>query len=180
MTEEKYEEIKKDYVSNIRRYMTEMGGIFPHITVFGKHKEPSEGKDAIVHIQVPGDFMKSEEMKETFMEDVLPKISLKIREMMEPYGVAWTSEAWLRSMEKDDKLPDNWKDLPIKKEILLVSMEFTHKKEAFVYEIKRLGKQVNEDGELVDHVDLIEEQMMSGAEQMSGRFTGLLEKFKGS
>jgi len=55
-------------------------------------------------------------------------------------------------------------------------MEFTNKKEMLIYEIKRNGKQVNEDGDLVDHIDLVE-QNFSDAESMTGRFTGLLEKF---
>lgn len=179
MTEEKYQELKEEYVGNIKQFMTDIGSIFPHITVFGNHKDEEENKDAIVHIQVPEEFMKSEQMKETFVQDVVPKIADKIREKFIPYGVAWTSEAWVRTAQKDQVVPDNWKELPIEKEVLLVSMEFIHKKETIIYEIKRNGKQVNEEGELVDHIDLVEETM-SGAEQMTGRFTGLLEKFKGS
>ena len=178
MTEEKYQELKEEYVGNIKKFMTDLGSMFPHISVFGDHKD-EEKKDAIVHIQVPEEFMKSEQMKETFVRDVVPKIAEKIREKFIPYGVAWTSEAWVRTAQKDQGVPDNWKELPIEKEILLVNMEFTHKKEMVIYEIKRNGKQVNENGDLVDHIDLIEETM-SGAEKMSGRFTGLLEIFRGS
>lgn len=176
MTEEKYEELKEDYIGNIKRVMTELSYILPHISVFGVHKDEEESKDAIVHIQVPDEFMKSEQMKESFVEEVIPKIADKIREKFIPYGVAWTSEAWVRTATKEQGVPDNWKELPIEKEILMVNMEFTYKKELIVYEIKRTGKQVNEDGDLVDHIDLIK-QDFSAAEQMTGRFTGLLEKF---
>lgn len=179
MTEEKYQELKEEYVGNIKQFLTDVGSIFPHISVFGNHKDEEKDKDAIVHIQVPEEFMRSEVMKETFVQDVIPKIAEKIREKFVPYGVAWTSEAWVRTATKDQAVPENWKELPIEKEILLVSMEFTHKKEFIVYEIKRNGKQVNEDGDLVDQIDLIQEDF-SGADGMTGRFTGLLEKFTGS
>ena len=59
MTEEKYQEIKESYIKNIKRFMTDMGGVFPHISVFGSHKDGDE-KDAIIHIPIPDEFMKSD------------------------------------------------------------------------------------------------------------------------
>ena len=177
MTEEKYQELKKEYVNNIKRVMTELGGIRPHITVFGSHiDEKQKDKDALIHIEVRDEFMRSETMKEGFVQVIIPEIAGKIKEMVVPYGVAWTSEAWVRTATKEQGVPDNWKELPIEREILMISMEFTHKKEMLIYEIKRKGKQVNEDGDLVDHIDLIEEDF-SSVEAMTGRFTNLLEKF---
>lgn len=177
MTEEKYEELKKEYVDNIKRVMKELGGIRPHLTVFGKHiDEEKHDKDALIHIEVRDEFMRSEIMKEGFVQEILPEIATKIKEMVIPYGVAWTSEAWVRTATKEQGVPDNWKELPIEREILMISMEFTHKKEMIIFEIKRTGKQVNEDGDLVDHIELVEEDF-SGAEQMTGRFTNLLSKF---
>jgi hypothetical protein len=176
MTEEKYEEIKREYVGNIKRVMNDLGNIVPHITVFGSHKSEEETKDALIHIEVRNEFMRSETMKETFVEEVLPEIANKVKEMFIPYGLAWTSEAWVRSASKEQPVPDDWKELPIDKEVLMISMEFMHKKEMIIYEIKRTGKQVNEEGDLVDHVDLIE-QDYSGAVDVGGRFTNLYKKF---
>lgn len=177
MTEEKYQEVKKEYVDNIKRVMTELGFIRPHLTVFGTHvDEEKQDKDALIHIEVRDEFMRSETMKEGFVQVILPEIAGKIKKLVSPYGVAWTSEAWVRTATKEEGVPDNWKELPIEKEVLMISMEFINKKEMLIYEIKRNGKQVNEDGDLVDHIDLLE-QDFSGAEGMTGRFTGLLEKF---
>lgn len=177
MTEEKYQELKQEYVGNIKRVMTELGFIRPHLTVFGTHiDEEIKEKDALVHIEVRDEFMRSENMKEGFVQEIIPKLASKINKLVSPYGVAWTSEAWVRTATKEQGVPGNWKELPIEKEVLMISMEFTHKKEMLIYEIKRNGKQVNEDGDLVDHIDLIE-QDFSSAEGMTGRFTGLLEKF---
>jgi len=177
MTEEKYQELKKEYVGNIKRVMTELGFIRPHLTVFGTHvDEEKESKDALIHIEIRDEFMRSETMKEGFVQVIIPEIAKKIKDIVVPYGVAWTSEAWVRTATKEQGVPDDWKELPIEREILMISMEFTHKKEMLIYEIKRKGKQVNEDGDLVDHIDLIEEDF-SSVEAMTGRFTNLLEKF---
>lgn len=176
MTQEKYEEIKKGYLENIKAYMLSVGGLFPHVTVFGSHKDGNE-KDAIIHIPIPDEFLKSEETKDKFIDVVLPDVAETVKERFIPYGVGWASEAWVRSTNKDEKVPDNWKDLPIQKEVLFINLQFENKTEAIVYEIKRLGKQVNEDGDLVDHIELIEDMSLTGIENMSGRFLGLLEKF---
>ena len=175
MTEERYLSIKEGYVRNITRFLREQGDIFPHITVFGLHKQDPE-KNAIIHIPIDDEFMQSEERKDTFIDEVVPQLARKIKEEFIPEGVAWTSEAWVREAPKEEGFPDNWQDLPIKKEVLFINMEFENKKEMIVYEIKRLGKQINEDGDMVDNVDIIEQDFSKG-EAGGGRLTGLYEKF---
>ena len=178
MTEEKYQELKEEYVGNIKRVMTELGFIRPHLTVFGKHvDEEKKDKDALVHIEVRDEFMRSENMKESFVQEIIPEIAGKIKKLVSPYGVAWTSEAWVRTAGKEEGVPDNWKTIPIDGEILMVNMDFENKSEMLVYDIKRNGKQVTEDGDIVDHVELIEKDMKE-ASGWGGRFTGLLKKFK--
>ena len=178
MTEEQYVKIKDAYLENIKRYMLSSGSLFAHITVFGQHKD-GDDKDAIIHIPIPDEFMKSEERKDKFMDDVFPEIASTIKKKFIPYGIGWAAEAWVRVLSKDEKMPKDWKSIPIAKEVVLVQLEFKEKKEAIVYEIKRLGKQVNEDGDLVDQIDLIEDPNYSSPESMSGRFSNLYEKFIG-
>ena len=175
VTEEQYQEIKSRHVDHVKRYMTEMGGIFPHLTIYGKRIK--ENEDAIIHIPVPDELMKSEDLKDEFIDTIIPKIAKKIREEFEPYGVAWTCEAWVRTSPKEQGVPEDWKDIPVDGEILMVNIEFENKNEMIVYDVKRTGKQVTEDGDIVDHVDLLERDMKQ-AEGWSGRFTGLLKKFK--
>lgn len=175
MTEERYLDLKAGYINNITSFLKDQGDIFPHITVFGMHKEHTD-KTAIIHIPIDDDFMSSEERKSLFIDEVLPQIAKKIKEQFVPEGVAWTSEAWVRESPVDKEIPNNWKELPIKREVLFINMEFENKKEMIVYEIKRMGKQVNDDGELVDHVELIEQDFSAG-QSAGGRLTGLYEKF---
>ena len=175
MTDERYNDIKEGYLKNIKRFLTEMGDIFPHITVFGLHKSDQD-KSAIIHIPIDEKFMSSEERKDEFIDQVIPEVAKKIKEEFIPEGVAWTSEAWIRESPIDKGIPNDWKKLPIKKEVLFINMEFENRKEIIVYEINRNGKQVNEDGDIVDHVELIEKDL-SGGEAAGGRLTGLYEKF---
>lgn len=175
MTEERYLDLKTGYIKNITRFLKEQGDIFPHITVFGLHKEDQD-KNAIIHIPIDDEFMKSEERKDVFIDQIIPQIAKQIKEQFIPEGVAWTSEAWIRESPVDKEVPNNWKELPIKKEVLFINMEFENKKEMIVYEIKRMGKQVNEDGDIVDHVELIEQDFSAG-QSAGGRLTGLYEKF---
>ncbi len=177
MTDENYQELKEEYVKNLNRFISDHGGIFPHIAVMGSHKDPKEAKDGIIHIQVPDKFLGSEKLKDLFVDQILPKIALKVNEVIVPGAVAWTSEAWLRSVSKDEEVPDNWRELPIQKEVLIISMEFGEKTETLIYEIKRDGKQVNSEGDLVDKVELEALPDLQQAEAVGGRFTGLLKKF---
>ena len=182
MTEEKYIELKDTYLKNIKRYMTEEGGLFSHISVFAEKLECNEdddeaSKNAIIHIPLPDKIANSDEGKEYFITKMLPEIANSLKESFVATGVAWASEAWLRSSHIDDKQPENWKDMPIKKEVLMVSMESAFGNETNVYEIVRSGMKVTEEG-LSDTIELIKDEELSGENlNFEGRFTGLYKKF---
>lgn len=179
MTDQSYQELKKTYLDNITRMMTDMGGMPPHIAIFGVHKDESiDVRDAIIHIEIPSSIMKSDRGKDLFLDKMIPGIATKIRDKITPHGVAWTSEAYLRTAPIDGEVPENWKDLPIQKEVLIINMEFEHVTETLIYEIVRDGQQVTEDGDLVDQIKLQEIEGMKSPEMVSGRFTGLYQKFK--
>jgi len=182
MTEEKYIELKDTYLKNIKRYMTEEGGLFSHISVFAEKLECNEdddeaSKNAIIHIPLPDKIANSDEGKEYFVTKMLPEIASSLKESFITTGVAWASEAWLRSSHIDDKQPENWKDMPIKKEVLMVSIESEFGNETSVYEIVRNGMKVTEEG-LSDTIELIKDEELSGENlNFEGRFTGLYKKF---
>lgn len=178
MTEQEYIEMKNDYMKFVTKFMVENGGLGPSITVLGTHKE--DGLSAVVHVPIPEKFMKNDDSKDEFVDEVLPQIAKKVSEKFNTSAVAWASEAWLRTLEKDkaEEQLANWKELPIKKEVLIISIESAKGNETYVREIVRSGKQVNEEGQLVDHIELMEvpeyNEGISGGE---GRFTGLYQKF---
>lgn len=181
MTPEKYNDIREAYIEHITDLITDMGGLYPHVTVFADQKDPKEGeedKPAIIHIPIPEELIDTDEGKEQFVEGILPDVFATLKEKFIPYGVAWSSEAWMRVIDKTDKIPDNYKDLPIKKEIIIITLETSTKEEIIIYEIKRSGKQVNQFGDFIDKVELILQPEMSAPNSMGGRFSGLFKKFK--
>ena len=181
MTEEQYIELKDRYLTNIKRYMTEEGGLFSHICVFAEkieyNEDDDESRNAIIHIPLPEKIANSDQGKELFVTKMLPEIANSLKESFITTGVAWASEAWLRSSHIDDEQPENWKDMPIKKEVLMVSMESAFGNETNVYEIVRNGMKVTEDG-LSDTIELIKDEKLSGNDlPLQGRFAGLYQKF---
>lgn len=170
-----YDDLKKAYIENIKEYVEENGNMFAHISVFAKHKKGD--RNGIIHIPINGEFLESEESKDKFIDDIVPQIAKKIKEDFTTYGVAWVSEAWIRQTDasKEKTIPQNWKELPITGEVLLISMQFNNRKELITFNIVRNGKQVNDDGDLVDRIELIESDLKS--DSFSGRLSSLYEKF---
>ena len=180
MTEEKYIDLKEGYLKNVKNYMQEEGGLFSHISLFAelKEKDGDDQKESIIHIPIPEKIANSDEGKEYFITKMIPEIASAVKEEFKITAVVWASEAWVRSSKIDDKDAfENWKDLPIKKEVLMVSLESEFGNETNVYEIVRNGMKVTEDG-LSDSIELIKDEQLSGENlKFEGRFTGLYKKF---
>lgn len=176
MTQEEYESLKKSYIAHIQQYIKDVGNLFPHITVFADHiKKTEETKLAIVHIPIADEFMENDETKDYFIKERLPEAFKSIKEEFVPTAVAWGSEAWVRVMNTKEKHPENYKDIPIKKEVIFVSIETENSQETIIYDIKRDGKQVNPDGSITDIIQLTEAEESGIASGASGRFTGLFK-----
>lgn len=176
---EKLQEMKDTYLESIKGYLNSTGGIEPHLTLFAEHKEAERNEEtAIIHVPIPDKFMKDDQGKERFVEEVIPQMAEKLHEKFVLQAVMWTSEAWVRSLPKGQPEPENYKDLPIEKEIVIVIFETTDEKSMQAYDILRQGKQINEKGELTERVELKFDQNLSGSDYPTGRFTGLLKKFQ--
>jgi hypothetical protein len=180
MTDKDFNDMKDGYIKLVKGLMIENGGLEASITILGTHK--SDQHNAIVHVPIPNKYMKSEEMKDEFINVVVPDISEQINKKFDVKAVAWASEAWVRTLDNKNgertKAPDNWKDLPISMEVLIVTIESEHHNESLILEIVRKGKQVNEEGELIDAIELTEHpEYKEGITTGEGRFTGLYKKF---
>lgn len=178
MTDKDYQEMKKEYLEMVKKIMTDTGGLAPHITVLGVRKE--DGYNSIVHIPIDSKFMKDEDAKDRFVDKMIPEIAEKISEEFQINAVAWASEAWMRVADAKTADPAttlaNWKSLPIKKEVLIITVESDKHNESNIYEIVRNGKQVNSDGRLIDNINLVQLDFENAA-TAEGRFTGLYKKF---
>ena len=182
MTEEKFIELKNSHISDIKKFVQKYGGFSPMITIFADQKEPDEGeedKPAVIHIPVPPDYMQNDEGKEEFIKNVLPEIFKEVQTKFIPECVIWTAEAWIRKASKQNEQPDNYKEIPVSGEALIISIDRKdNTKEFKVYNIKRVGQQVTDDGELVDQIEFEEDKEMNApGENVAGRFSNLFKKF---
>ena len=169
------EEAKKEYIQNIKKYMTETGSLFPHISVFGIDKESE--KKSIIHVPIPAEYMSSAKMKDEFIDDILPLIVKKVTERFTTEAVGWASEAWMSTV--NDKTGQREKN---RKEVLFIVISTEDIESVSLYNIERTGKQVNQEGELTDIVELTENTAFDSTESrpMIGRFADLYKKFKES
>ncbi len=177
MTQEEYQNVKESYLTHIKNYMKRTGGLFPHITILADHIEKEEDdKPAVIHIPIPDQFMDSDEGKDEFVDELLPEIIKTVKEKFIPYAIAWSSEAWMRTADKDfDFQKDDYKLLP-KKEVLFLSIESKDREETYIYEINRIGMKVTDDGDLCDDIELTEIKEFGNPEHTQGRFSGLYKK----
>jgi hypothetical protein len=176
MTQEQFIEIKEDYIQNMKDMLLETGNIQPMVTVIGDHLE--ENKPALVHIPLPGKIANSDHGKQMFVDEMIPEISKEIRKKFEIKAIAWASEAWMREGLKEnyDPIVDDYKKLPIKKEILIISVDTGVETENFVYEIIRMA--VSPEGDLVETIELVElPELSKKFDENSGRFGNLYTKF---
>lgn len=181
MTDKDFQEIKEEYIENIRNKISELGGLHPHITIFADVNDTKESEDhsmAILILPIEEEYMKDDQTKDEFVDEILPGVFKKINEQFTPKALAWASEAWIRTIEKHEELPDNYKELPIKKEVVIISIESDNSSECLLYEIKREGQQVTTDGNLIDIITLTQLENVSVLEKASGRFVGLYKKLK--
>lgn len=181
MTQERLEEGKELYLKNIKRYIAAEGSLFPHFVVIGEKKVKSDDGEpdlALIHIPIPDEYMKNEDTKDEFVTTVVPEIAKEVTKKFKCEAVGFAAEAWIRIANSDKELPD-WKKLPIKKEVVFINIESKNSNLFRVYNINRLGQQVNENGELTDHVQLEEDTELSNMNGTSvvGRMTGLYKKF---
>jgi hypothetical protein len=174
------EEFKKDHIEHVLNYIKESGGIFPHLTVLADMKDPQnedEEKPAIIHIPIPNEYMESGLRKQIFVDEVVPKIFDEIKSRFIGRAVVFTSEAWMRSSQKEDISDFEYEALP-KKEILLITIDTEEGSEFLNYEIIREGKQVNSDGDFTDKVRLEKMESLNEMKALQGRFSNLFTKLK--
>jgi hypothetical protein len=178
MTKEKFQTIKEEYINHLKNYMCEAGSLFPHITVFAEDLDVTNEKPCIVHIPIPPEYMKNDDTKDDFVNNIIPDLFVELKKKFTPVGIAWAAEAWARIGKKADNLNmDQIKKLPIKKEVVIITIETIDTSESFIYNIKRNGKQVTKDGDFIDNINL-ELAEESNGNLVGGRFSGLFELFK--
>lgn len=174
LTLEKFTKLKDNYLEMVISGTKDAGGLPPHLTLFG-HEKSDEEKQAIIHVPITDDLMTTEGKTKLF-DVVIPLLAEQVSEKFKIYALAWSSEAWVREANKDQKVI-NWKELPIKKEVIIINFESTVKNECVIYEMKRDGHKVSETGDLIDNIELVEYPSRPEEGSQGGNLTGLLKHF---
>lgn len=182
MTEEAYIELVDVYKNKIIEIVNKTGNLPANISLFVEKKEDKDGStnpDVLI-MEIPDQFMVSDESKDFFVDMILPSIFKKFSEKYTISGIGFTSESWLReaTQEQLDEV-DDYKDLPIKKEIVVMGLDSDIKSETIIYDIKNLGLQVSgEKSGFIKNVELVVNPALSGLITVSGRFVNLYKKMK--
>lgn len=174
MIEKEHQELIDSYIENIKKFIVDAGGLFPHLTIFADNKDPKkEEKKALIHIPIPDSYMQSDAEKDSLVDEIFPFIYEKVKQKFTPYGIAWASEAWMRIVT--EKQMARFKELPPNKEVVVISIDTDYKCETIIYELKRTGQCINSEGDLIDQIQLEKLEQSAGT---SGRFVGLYQKLK--
>lgn len=177
MTEEKFNEFVDVYIEDLKSNMIDSGGLVPAVSILGEDIE--DDKPSIAFIPVPDDVLKDEEYKIVFINRLLPEIYEKVKKHSIPKMVIWASEAWMRFADKDIDIKDqDWKQLPIKKEVLIITKATETTEDVIMFEIIRDGQRVNEEGRLIDGITLKELPDLKDMTGFGGTFSGLYKKLK--
>lgn len=178
ITPQELADLKTEYLQLITHYVSQNGGLAPSLSIFAEHKQESEKKHAILYLPIPSRYMADDDSKEEFVKTIIPNVGKSIKNQFTPKAVLWAAEAWVREMPKGVPIPDNYKDIPIDREILMVTFETETHSELLAYNIARKGKQINKHGDLIDKIELTLDETLSEATAPTGRFTGLLKKLQ--
>jgi len=177
MTEEIFNEFVNAYIEDMKTDMIDSGGLVPAVSILGQDIE--EDKPSVAFIPVPDEVINSEEYKVIFVNKVLPEVYKKIKEHSVPKVVIWASEAWMRFAGNDfDIDKEDWKQIPIKKEVLIITKATEINEDVIMFEIVRDGQKVNEDGKLIDAITLKELPDLKEMTGFGGTFSGLYKKLK--
>jgi len=180
MTNETYIELIDDYKKKIIELIKEEGHLQANVGLFVEKLNEDESTPETLLIQIPDEFMSSDDSKDFFVDTILPGIYKKFSEKYTIYGIGYSSEAWVRRATEAqlDSVKD-YKELPISQEVLLMCIDSDVKAETVIYDIKKSSLRVK-DGTpgFVRGVELVECETYGNPEHLGGRFANLYKKLK--
>lgn len=176
------EEFKKKHLENIQTLMLNQGGLVPLIAVLCYDTDVNEPMVMMVPIMTE-EF--KEEDKQKVVSMIIPSLFKEMKERhKKPICFSFSSEAWLRKMDISHKpesekkdVPENWRDLP-KVEGLITTFETADYSELHCSTMNRIGKQINDDGELVDQILLEKFDTGQGSSsKVEGKFADIFKRY---
>lgn len=176
MTEESYEQLKNEYIEIVKAVVSEVGHLPPHIFVVGISKE--QGLRSLISIPIEAQYMKSENSKQFYIDNVLPLTMKKIKQLFDVHAIGWAAEAWMYILNEDTVTKSSVKS--DKKEVIIISIDSSERNDSIVMQILRKGKQVTADGDLIDIIELVDVLEVSNEDgkNVGGLFSKLYKRFK--
>jgi hypothetical protein len=152
MNKEKLEKMRNEFVSSITRMVKGEGFLAPVIALFALN---SEDKDTLMIIPLDGDYLTDK--KEVFLNNVVPALREKLDDQdFKVHAVCMASEAWARVAPKDFQFSEDAVKELDKEEIVIVTYMDDDSNSTVMFDMKRDGKAVNQEGEIIDYVTLTE------------------------
>lgn len=175
---EQVENFKKENKNNIAKLIAMNGGLPPLFTILVKQ----DNEYQVIVSPIPEEAIENSENKARLI-NLMPTFLETIEDKgFEIVCLSYSSEAWLRQLDKtDDKdadIPDNWKQLP-KTEVLISSYETADDVCLELNNIIRDGMIADENGDLIDCIKLEENRNLGNDEkgEMSGSFSNILRSY---
>ena len=117
------------------------------------------------------------EGKVKLFDKVIPELAKDIaKKKFTIYALAWASEAWIREAKAGSDVDENWRDLPIKKEVIVINLESIIKNEFIMYDVSRSGHKVSDTGEFIDNIELTQVKQDSLSD-VGGSLSGISKYF---
>lgn len=172
------EYFKKDHTKWVERKMLDEGEVGPMIVILAT-KDDQDGV-GVIYSPITGNF--GEEEKEDVVKRVIPKLFETIKgEGMSPLCFSFCSEVFVRKLsieglseEEIAEASKNVYSLP-KTEALLITFESKDFTSTHLFDMERIGKVVNKEGEMIDQIKLTESDVKS--DNMTGRFANIFKKY---
>jgi hypothetical protein len=166
---------KSDVIHNMTMSLARNGGVDPMINILAKNTVEKEF--TVIIVPIPGDALKNVGNKEAFAEIIPMLFDEMFKNDLEPLCYSWSSEAWLRKGDKEEGIPEDWRELP-KIEVLMTTFETKDSSIMDIHTIKREGKMADENGDLIDCISLEKDPELNMADgTVEGRFGSVFKTY---
>lgn len=125
LEQENYEEIKNLYIEHVKELITDLGELYPHITVFATGLSDSNAELSIIHIPMPEEMSNTPDGEKEFYQEMIPEIFKEIKKKFKPYGVG---------------------NIEIKPNTVDLNLDFGEIQEVITFEISKKGMKITEYG----------------------------------
>lgn len=166
---------KLDVIQNMKMSLARNGGLDPMINIFAKNAVKKEF--TVIELPIPEDALENNDTKEVFAQVIPTLFDEMYKNDLEPLCYSWSSEAWLRKGNKDEGVPEDWRELP-KIEVLMTTFETKDSSIMDIHTIKREGKMADENGDLIDCISLEKDPELNMADgTVEGRFGNVFKTY---